>query len=294
MDIKVIGGFCPGVERAYRMVLKHQERNPDKQVVLLGELVHNKGVLAKLEESGIVTVDTIDDLAGVDTDKTLLPIIRAHGTTIEDEEHLKSWLTERYGSADVKYFDLTCMDVKKGPQKSAAEYSEQGYKVVVFGKKGHPEVEGIASRAKDVVVYEKPEDVNADDFDGVSRVCTVAQTTSEITKYFVLEQNLRDLGLEVEAVDTYCDATRENQGGIKGIAEWADLVVVVGGSNSSNTKKLYDICSRDVTTYKIENSDGLLPEWFKDKPQNIGIAAGASTPPWSIDEVKDTIERYYV
>jgi 4-hydroxy-3-methylbut-2-enyl diphosphate reductase len=294
MDMRIIGGFCPGVERAYKMVLKLQEKNPDKQVVLLGELVHNKDVLAKLEESGIVTVDSVDDLASVDTDKTLLPIIRAHGTTIEDEEYLKGWLAERYGSADVRYMDLTCIYVKKGPQKSAADFSEQGYKVVVFGKKGHPEVEGIASRAKDVVIYEKPEDVDPADFLYANKVCTVAQTTSEITKYFVLEQNLRDLGLEVEIVDTYCDATKENQGGIKGIAEWADMVVVVGGSNSSNTKKLYDICSRDVTTYKIENSDGLQPEWFKDRPQRIGIAAGASTPPWAIDDVKETIERYYI
>src|SRR3989338_2650973 len=107
MEIKVIGGFCPGVERAYRMVLKLQENNPDKQVVLLGELVHNKDVITKLEEKGVMSVNSIDELMNIKTDKKILPIIRAHGTTIKQEDYLKSWLRERYGSTDVEYIDLT-------------------------------------------------------------------------------------------------------------------------------------------------------------------------------------------
>lgn len=291
MKIMAMGGFCPGVKLAYDRVLRANKERSNKQVVLIGELVHNEDVLSRLEKEGVVTVGSIDDLANIETDKDILPVIRAHGTTVEEENRLKRWLIQKYGTPEPAYLDLTCPLVKR-VHKVAKKFSDQGYRVVIFGKKDHPEVEGIASRAENgFVVYEKPDKVNAGDFKEREHVGVVAQTTSEVEKYDVLAQRLEEIGLEADVVDTYCDATRHNQSGIKTLAKWADLIIVVGGLKSSNTKKLYDICSKRITAYKIENSDGLRKEWFEGKDR-IGIAAGASTPPWVVDDVKREIKRY--
>lgn len=287
MKIKIIGGFCPGVARSYNEVLKLKEIYNDKQLVMIGDLVHNDDVLAELNKKGIITVNSIGDLAKLKTEKSIIPVIRAHGITVEEEEFLK----KSFGANG--YIDLTCIFVKNGPQKAAKEFSERGYRVIIFGKKEHPEVEGIASRAKTgYVVYENPDEVNADHFKKGEHVGVVAQTTSEIEKYWILGNKLESIGLKVEAIDTYCETTKRNQKAVKEIAKWADLVIVVGGKKSSNTKRLAEICSRYKTTYKIENAKELNPKWFK-KDYKIGIAAGASTPDWIIDDAKEKIERYY-
>lgn len=287
MEIRDIGGFCPGVIHAFNSVLKLQKRYKNKQLVMIGDLVHNSDVLERLKGKGIITVDSIDDLAQLNQ-KDIIPVIRAHGTTIQEEEKLR----KIYGSKG--YIDLTCTLVKNGPQKYAEELSNYGYKVVIFGKVNHPEVLGIVSHTNNgYIVYENPEAVSSNDFYEGEPVGVVAQTTSEIDKYWVLVDKLRSFGLNVEAMDTYCHATKKNQKGVKEIADWADLVIVIGGKKSSNTQRLAEICNRVVTTYKIETSNELNEDWFKEKPQKIGIAAGASTPPWIIGDVRKTIERDY-
>jgi 4-hydroxy-3-methylbut-2-enyl diphosphate reductase len=284
MEIRTIGGFCYGVAYAYNYVLKMQEQNKDKQVVLIGELVHNDDVLKRLQEKGIATVDSVHELISLSPDKQIIPVIRAHGATLEDEDFLK----KNYPN----YIDLTCLFIKNGPHQAALKLSKKGCKAVIFGKKEHPEVIGIVSRARNALVYESPDDVKASDFRKGEKIGVVAQTTSEIEKYSLLAEKLKKIGVKAEVIDTYCETTKKNQKAIREIRDWADIVIVCGGKKSSNTKKLAEICSRTVTTYIVENSRELKSDWFKNKPQKIGIAAGASTPPWVIDDVKKNIENY--
>jgi (E)-4-hydroxy-3-methyl-but-2-enyl pyrophosphate reductase len=284
MEIRVIGGFCYGVSYAFKQVLKLAEKNQDKKVILIGELVHNKDILEKLKEKEVLTVDSIHSLEKIQC--PIIPVIRAHGATLEEE----AWLKKHFSG----YLDLTCPFVKSGPHKAAIEFSDRGLKVVIFGKAEHPEVLGIASRAKNgYVVYEKPDMVKKEDFKPGECIGVVAQTTSEIDKFYILVDKLKSLGLHVEAVDTYCTTTKRNQKGVKEIASWADLVIVVGDKRSSNTQRLAEICQKHVLTYKIENGMEIQAEWFSKKPQKIGIAAGASTPPWVIEDVKKKIMDFY-
>lgn len=288
MEIRTIGGFCYGVSFAYTQVMHLTEKFPDKQITLIGELVHNDDVILKLKEKGVLTVNSIDDLFSLKTDKPILPVMRAHGSTVDEEKRM----IQRYGKSG--FIDLTCKFVRSGPQKAAQEFSDKGYKVVVFGKSDHPEARGIASRATDSIIYESADDVKSQDFTQGQHIGIVAQTTTDIDKFYLLVEKLKTMDLDVNVADTYCYATKSNQKGVKEIASWAELILVIGGKKSSNTQKLFDICQKyKKTAFKIENSSEINEIWFSGKPQKIGIAAGASTPLWVVNDVRKKIENFY-
>ena len=177
------------------------------------------------------------------------------------------------------------------PQKIVEKMSEEGYSIVIFGDANHPEIKGVISYAKDqrdaFVV------LNEDELKTLplkSRVAIVAQTTRKPTDFMKIVDTLILQAKEVRVFNTICNATFENQDAAASLAKEADVMIVIGGKNSSNTKQLYSICKNYCPdSYLIENEQELQASWFKNK-NLCGISAGASTPDWVVQNVIDGIE----
>lgn len=259
-------GACYGVERALRMV--REAAQSGAQVHTLGPLIHNPQVVAELEAKGVGVVESPHQQPG----STL--VLRTHGVTPEVERDA--------AASGVEVLDATCPYVKKA-HMAAERFSREGYQVVVVGEKGHPEVEGTAGHAPGAMIVN-----SADQLDGAQvgrRVGVVVQTTQ--TKACLDQVVCRLLGMaeEVRVVNTICDATSERQAAAAQLAGESDAMVVIGGRNSANTTHLADICRAACPrTHHIETADELQAQWFAGAAQ-VGITAGASTPPEQIDAV---------
>lgn len=263
-------GFCFGVKRA----IKIAEENKNSSTY--GPLIHNSKEIARLEED--FQVGLTDDYkffkAG---DKA---IVRTHGIQKQELEELKA--------NNVDVVDATCPYVTK-PQEIAQDMSEAGYSVVIFGDEEHPEIKGVKSYATNgAIVVMSPEDL-----EGIKlkdKVALIAQTTRKVENYMEVANYLIPRYKEVRVFNTICNATFENQDAVKSLSKKADVMLIIGGKNSSNTKQLYAISKDNCKdSYHIEDEKDLDFSWFKDK-NLCGISAGASTPDWIIKNVIDAIE----
>ena len=259
-------GFCFGVKRALDMVLK------ERDAYTLGQLIHNPQVVELLEKRGIKVVNSIDE-----ADKTL--IITAHGTS-------KS-IIEKAKKNGLRIIDTTCPLVKR-VHELAGEFDKKGYKIILLGDKEHQEVKGTASNAKDVTTVNSAEEARKLKF---NKACFLSQTTQSMEKFNSTSKILKKNIPYLKVFNTICDATKKRQDSAVKLAKKTDMMIVVGGYNSANTKMLSQICSRIVETKHIEKADELDKEWFKNK-RIVGLTAGASTPGWVIRQVKDKIEKY--
>ncbi len=269
-------GFCFGVRRGITLVERMaNERGP---LQTLGSLVHNRQVVEHLSESGVTTIDKLDQVKGNAV------VVATHGVpsaVIED--------AERRG---IEVIDATCPYVR-AIQKRAREMSEDGLQVIVFGDRGHTEVIGIVgwTDGKAIVVGNVEE---LDQIELSKRVGVVAQTTRNSQDYenFVQALTKRCLasGLELRIHNTICNATTDRQAAVVELADTVDLVLVVGGRDSANTGRLAEISwARGVPTYHIEDASQISYSWF-DGCRCVGITAGASTPDWVIQEVVKAVE----
>ncbi len=260
-------GFCFGVKRALDMVLN--ERN----AYTLGQLIHNPQVVELLEKRGIKEIKSIDEIEN----GTL--IITAHGTSKSNIIKAKE--------KGLKIIDTTCPLVKR-VHELAGEFDKKGYKIILFGDKEHQEVKGTASNAKDVTIVNSAEEARKLKS---NKAGLLSQTTQSLEKFNeigdILKKNIPDL----KVFNTICDATRKRQDSALKLSKKVDLMIVIGGYNSANTRRLKEICSKIVETKHIESDEELNKEWFKNK-KTIGLTAGASTPGWVIKRVKDRIEKY--
>ena len=172
--------------------------------------------------------------------------------------------------------------------------SAEEYSIVIFGDKDHPEVLGVQSYAKDqddVFVILEPEDLKKIKFK-YSKIATIAQTTKKKEKYLEIVNTLIPKNKEVRVFNTICDATFENQDAARELSKEVDIMIVIGGKNSSNTKQLLNISKENcIDSYLLEDERELDPQWFKDK-KLCGITAGASTPDWVIQKVVNQVEAY--
>ncbi|NIM18001.1 MAG: 4-hydroxy-3-methylbut-2-enyl diphosphate reductase [Candidatus Aminicenantes bacterium] len=272
-------GFCFGVKRALDIIDQLYEKGHEIQIH--GQLIHNPTVLENLKARGIECIDSLEQL---DPSKTL--IIRTHGIPKEVENNLKE--------KGIKYVDTTCPLVKK-LQKRIEELNSQDTRIVIVGDRNHPEIIAAKSYAPEAKVINSEEEARGFDTKG-SSISVVAQTTLD-SNFFdkmvaILEEKTKKENLYV--YDTICSATKERQEAVKKLASKVDFVVVVGGKNSSNTKKLYNIAlKKNKNTIHIEKSSDLY--LYQDDAnfrkqaahlQSIGITAGASTPPEEIEKVK--------
>lgn len=270
-------GFCFGVKRALQLAeeaaLSKQDGAP---IYSLGPLIHNPQVVDDLEKKGVSVVNNLSEV-----NKGTL-IIRSHGVSPEVFENAEA--------RELPIIDATCPFVKKA-QKFAQQFYEDGYQVVVVGDKQHPEVIGINGWANNkAIVVEKPEE--AWKIQTEKPIGLIAQTTQPKENLDKVEEILIERGIEVKVFNTICLATGERQESARELANEVDVMIIVGGKNSANTQKLARLCkATGTTTFHIETAEELEAEWFL-KVQKIGITAGASTPDWIIEEVKDKCQKW--
>jgi len=266
-------GFCFGVKRATQMAF--EAAGKDNKTYTLGPIIHSPQVVNKLEDMGVKVLDNLDNME----DGTI--IIRSHGVASEEiGEALKKKL---------EIVDATCPFVKKA-QEHVKSLSESGYGVVVVGDADHPEVQGIVSYGGNkVFVVGSGEEVKK--LPKMSKIGVVAQTTQsfENLKNVVSECLLR--GGEIRVFNTICDATAVRQEEAKELAGKVDCMLVVGGFNSANTRRLAEVCAElQPLTHHIETAAEINSKWF-DGVERVGVTAGASTPKWIINEVMRKIDE---
>lgn len=267
-------GFCFGVKRAIKIA------EDNKNSSTYGPLIHNSKEIARLEDD--YQVGLTDDYkvfkAG---DKA---IVRTHGIQKQELEELKS--------KNVDVVDATCPYVTK-PQEIAKEMSEANYSVVIFGDEKHPEIKGVKSYATyGAIVVMSPSDL--ENVKLKDKIALIAQTTRKVEKYMEVANYLIPKYKEVRVFNTICNATFENQGAVNKLSKQADIMLVIGGKNSSNTKQLFSISKDNCSdSYHIEDEKDLDFSWFEGK-ELCGISAGASTPDWIIQNVIDAIEAKMV
>ena len=266
-------GFCFGVKRATQMAF--DAAGKDQKTYTLGPIIHSPQVVGKLENLGIRALDSLDGLEN----GTI--IIRSHGVEYKEMNEAQQ--------KNLDIVDATCPFVKKA-QEHVKSLSEAGYGVVVVGDADHPEVQGIVSYGgEEVFVVASGEDVKK--LPKMKKIGVVAQTTQsfENLKNVVCECLLR--GGEIRVFNTICDATTVRQEEAKELAGRVDCMLVVGGFNSANTRRLLEVCAEiQPRTYHIETAAEINPAWFEGA-ERVGVTAGASTPKWIIDEVMNKIEE---
>lgn len=263
-------GFCFGVKRA----IKIAEQN--KGGATLGALIHNQKEIDRLREDyGVRLAKSLDEVKKDDH-----VIVRTHGIPKNELQALKE--------QDISVTDATCPYVTK-PQKIVEQMSAEGYQVVIFGDISHPEVKSVMSYATTPAwVVSSLEEL--EEYKIPKKVALVSQTTKQREKFFSIAQYLMQHSYEARIFNTICNATFQNQDSAKELAQEVDIMIVVGGLTSSNTKQLFEICKKYCShSYLIEDEKGLEPQWFENK-EICGITAGASTPDWIIQKVKASIE----
>jgi len=274
-------GFCYGVKRAVETAKKLKQENPDKNIYILGELIHNTDVINELEAMGIQTIYEVPERGDG------ICIIRSHGEAPEVFEKIKK--------AGFELVDLTCPDVKKVQQR-AIELAQNDYFVVIVGKPNHPEVMAIKANADlysdKVAVATTIEELEpfADVIKSHKKVGVVVQTTQMVSSLNLIVNYLNTLAKEVLIHNTICQSTAMRQKEARELASESDLMVVVGSKKSANTTHLAEILKNCTKTIHIEN-DCELDEKLFNNVHNIGITAGASTPQAVIDKVINKIKK---
>lgn len=269
-------GFCFGVDKAVNEVLKLVEIN-DKNIYTFGPIIHNEQVVDRLKAKGVKVVEEIDQAHSPG-----YLVIRAHGVPPEYYEKL-----EKTG---LEIIDATCPYVKKIHRLVNEKYKE-GYNIVIAGDKEHPEVKGINGWCGNNAFIINSEEEAESIIEGEKGLCVVAQTTANRYKWDKINEYLKNKFENVLKFDTICNATITRQTEAEEIAENVDAMIVVGGRNSSNTRKLYEICkSKCKETFMIESSDE-LPQFDIKKIKRVGVTAGASTPDWIIKEVIEKMDE---
>ncbi|MDP8204659.1 MAG: 4-hydroxy-3-methylbut-2-enyl diphosphate reductase [Candidatus Tenebribacter mawsonii] len=262
-------GFCFGVKRAIKIALKTSKDNDE--IVTLGPIIHNPQMVAKLESENIFKVDNIEQIKGRPT------IIRSHG--------IKKEILEELEKNNIEIINATCPYVSK-TQDYAKSLSEDGYELIILGDRNHPEVKALQSYIdKEVIIVANANELVDKQF---KKVGIISQTTRRVEDLQDLVNKLVSRCHEVRVINTICNATTIRQNSTLALAKESDVMIVVGGKNSSNTKMLAKICESFVKTYHIEVAEEIEKEWLNDK-QDIGLTAGASTPDWVIVEVYNKI-----
>lgn len=266
-------GFCFGVKRAVDGV--ENEVSSGGKLKCLGEIVHNEVVVKKLMDKGVVFVDNIDEVK----DNEYLAI-RAHG--VPEDVYKKA--EER----NIKLLDFTCPKVMQ-IHKKIKEASNNGYSIILIGKKEHPETIGSMGYAKDVYVIEDISEIEA--LPLFDKVFSIVQTTFSLDKYMSIEKKLKEKYSNIVCINSICPSTRNRQEECRKIAREADFMIIVGGKNSSNTKKLFEVaCSECENCIIIQDENDKKIEESK-KYDIIGVMSGASTPMETIDKVVARINQ---
>lgn len=270
-------GFCFGVDRAVKMVYSELERNSG--VATLGPIIHNQDVVNDMQKKGARIINSVDELKEGET-----VVIRSHGVGRDVYREI-----EKKGN---RMLDATCPFVSR-IHKIVAEKSAEGYFILIAGDSSHPEVQGIVGHCDENCLVFKDDFELKDFFEKKytnlkKKLAIVAQTTYNIVVWEDCLKVIPKDDPDIVIFDTICNATDARQSDARELSQCSDLMLVVGGRHSSNTVKLYEVCSKYCKTYHIENANELFTLNLPDA-ERIGITAGASTPAYIIKEVQTTM-----
>lgn len=281
MEITVAksAGFCFGVQRAVDSVYKELEENSGK-IYTFGPIIHNEQVVEDLNKKGIEVIDTVEQLKEI---KEGTVVIRSHGVAKEIYDILEQ--------QKLKIVDATCPFVKK-IHNIVLDESNNGKTIIIIGNDNHPEVEGIKGWVNgEVIVINKEEQIEKLSLPEQTKACIVSQTTFNHNKFKYLVEIIRKKGYDITVVNTICNATHVRQVEAQKISSKVDGMIVIGGKNSSNTQKLYDICRNECeNTFYVQTVKDLNLHELKSL-KSIGITAGASTPKNIIEEVRTECQK---
>ncbi len=279
-------GYCPGVKRAIKMldkeVLSLKTSTSGNHIYTLGEIIHNPGVNKSYTKKGIKILNDIKEINSLDSNTV---VIRSHGVSPAVKKELET--------LNINIVDATCPFVVKA-QKIAKELNDTGYFIVLLGERNHPEVDGIAGNMKpdNYIIVENKHEIK--DFPGKRKVAMLSQTTQTIKNFNSVSQKLSSLfDYEFRIFKTICKTTILRQKEALELATKSDVVIVVGGRNSANTRHLSELAlTVQKNTYQVENGDEVEKKWFKNTDK-VAIISGASTPYSDLENIRVKIERFF-
>ncbi len=279
MSVKLAetAGFCMGVKRAVDMVLDIAQRKGKENIYTYGPLIHNPQTVEILTKRGIIPIQNIDEINATKTEATI--IIRAHGISPQERKKIK----ER----GIRIIDATCPKVAH-VQAIIRKHASRDYAIIIVGDGDHPEVNGLLGYAHDRgIVIDSINDV--DRLPSLEKVCVVAQTTQNIDEFNEIVSRIRERFPDTVVFDTICDSTEKRQAEVKRLAADMDAMIIIGGRNSANTRRLARISElQGKPTFHVETAEE-LNQISLNGHERIGVSAGASTPNWIIDRVVDGI-----
>ena len=269
-------GTCFGVKDAINLAMDPQFKS---DLTIVGQLVHNRQVNESLKNNGVALVSDIEDIESIKTKKVM---ITAHGAAQKVKQKLQD--------AGFTVYDASCPLVMR-VHKTIKALVDKKYFPIVIGQKDHVEVKGIVGDLEEYVVINDENDLEKLRGLGKRKFGIVSQTTQQVDKVESLVKKIMEMDCvdEVNFVNTICQPTRDRQIAVRDLADQVDLMIVIGGYNSSNTKKLVQVCEeRNIESYHVESSSQLNREWFANK-KHVGITAGTSTPEYVINDVHTEI-----
>lgn len=283
IKIAKFAGFCYGVKRAVDTVKKLKSKKTDRNICVLGELIHNAQVIEELKSLGVESLTELPEKGNG------ICVVRSHGESPAVFENIKN--------AGFEVYDLTCPDVKKVQQK-AIELVKEGYYLVIVGKSEHPEVIAIKANAEQygdkILVAADVEQLLPFEAElkNHKKIGVVVQTTQMISTLNNIIKYLTPIAKELHIANTICQSTSMRQTEAKELAKESDLMIVVGSKKSANTTHLAEILKDITSTIHIE-TEKELEEYSEliEKSNNISITAGASTPQSVIDKVIEKIKE---
>ncbi|OUW62849.1 MAG: 4-hydroxy-3-methylbut-2-enyl diphosphate reductase [bacterium TMED198] len=266
-------GYCFGVRDAVNMAYDAAEKFGE--VYMLGDIVHNENVVDDLAKAGAKVVEKLDDIPPNSS-----VLFRAHGTK-----------NNIWSDAEKKGFniiDATCPLVHE-IHHEVKKLEEEGRKIIVIGDHGHDEVVAIADQVQSPVVVSSKQEAN--DLRKIKKAGVVSQSTQMIENVQEIVNVLMTKVFDLRFVNTICYPTKRNHEQIKVLSETSDVMIIIGSFTSANSKRLTELSKqRNKNSYQVTSSDDIDVEWFRDC-KTVGISAGASTPDYLIDQVKDKINK---
>jgi 4-hydroxy-3-methylbut-2-enyl diphosphate reductase len=269
-------GLCFGVRRAIRIIEKAAREH--QEIATLGPIVHNRLVVAKLEDLGVKVINEPNQIQGK------VVAISSHGAPPQ--------LLSQIQARNLQVIDTTCPIVGSA-QKAARKLARAGFRVIIFGEATHPEVKGLLGWAgNNAVASLNGRELASTQFP--RRLGILSQTTQSQAKFIeFINEVIRTVFPDIEElriINTLCQETRKRQEAAIELAGNSDLMIVVGGHNSSNTKRLAEVCSSVVTTHLIETAAEIQRDWLSGK-HDIGVTAGASTPDEAVEEAVHKLQH---
>jgi len=268
-------GFCFGVKRAIDLAFESVKKEKN-HIYTLGPLIHNPQVCEELRKQGIIEAKTLNEV------KSGVVVLRSHGVPPK--------LYQEIANAGLKIVDAVCPSVKK-VQLLARELKEEGYEVIVVGDKNHPEVMSIIGTVEgETIVVNGPEEAKKVK-NSYPKVGIISQTTQPFDNFKKVVEILLSKAKELKIHNTICKAVENIQRDSLNVAKQVDLMLVIGGKNSANTTRIFQLCKAYTRhIYHIETADEIELSWLKGV-KKIGITGGTSTPHWIIDQVVEKLNK---